>query len=173
MSEHLINRSSEWTSEHLIIWVNIGLWDRLNIKMNIRASKWAHVIGNENYKSGWKIGQLSCDDEWTSDRQNICGRLPDWETVSIMIKSAIFDILNLKIKEKGSIAFTMMKLEPVIGTIVFEIGHLTAPWIGQDKRSDQVSKFVRHLSKFYNFCSKIHDKTSGDWWSNVFMLRVN
>ena len=65
-----------------------------------------------------------------------------------MIKSAIFDILNLKIMEKGSIAFTMMKLVPVIGTIVFQIGHLTAPWIGQDKRSDQVSKFVRQLSKF-------------------------
>ena len=70
-----------------------------------------------------------------------------------MIKSAIFDILNLKIMEKGSIALTMMKLVPVIGTIVFQIGHLTAPWIGQDKRSDQVSKFVRHLSKFFYLCS--------------------
>ena len=155
MSEHLINRSSEWTSEHLIIWVNIGLWDQLNTRMNIRASKWTPYTGNENEKKWMKryIGELSCDDEWTSDRQNICGRLPDWETVLIMIKSAIFDILNLKIMEKGSIALTMMKLVPVIGTIVFQIGHLTAPWIRQDKRSDQVSKFVRHLSKFCNLCS--------------------
>ena len=69
-------------------------------------------------------------------------------TLSIVIKSAIFDILKLKILERGSIASTMKKLVAVIGTIVFQIGHLTAPWIGQDKRSDQVSKFVRQLSKF-------------------------
>ena len=54
----------------------------------------------------------------------MCGRLPDWGTVLIMIKSAIFDISKLKIMERGSIAFTMMKLVPVIGTIVFQIGHL-------------------------------------------------